>query len=63
MSRRILWIGGAVLLVALSVSIVGATVILLDPNDCKFAILEAVHDVTGRTLTLNGPVRLNRSLW
>lgn len=63
MSKRTLWIGGAILLAVLPLSVMGAAVILLDPNDYKSAITEAVHDATGRMLSLNGPVRLSRSLW
>ena len=38
-------------------------VILVDPNDYKPQIAAAVQGATGRTLTLDGPVRISRSLW
>ena len=55
-------IPAAVLLMA-PVFLVGAAVLLLDPNDYKPQMIEAVQNATGRTLTLRGPLRLSRSLW
>ena len=61
--RQAWWIGGVATLVVLPVLTIAAAVVLLDPNDYKAAITEAVQDATGRTLSLNGPLRLSRSLW
>ncbi len=63
MGRRAWWISGAAALIVLPACAIGAAAVLLDPNDYKTAIIEAVQDATGRTLSLNGPLRLSRSLW
>jgi len=49
--------------VALPVATMGAAAVLLDPNDYKQVFVDAVQNATGRALSLNGPVRLSRSLW
>ncbi len=49
-------------LVALGVVAVTAAVMLVDPNDYKGRLVEAVQDATGRTLTIGGELRLTRSL-
>ena len=49
-------------LVALGVVAVTAAVMLVDPNDYKGRLIEAVQDATGRTLTIGGELRLTRSL-
>ena len=36
---------------------------LIDPNDYKARIVQAVQDATGRTLALGGALTLTRSLW
>jgi uncharacterized protein involved in outer membrane biogenesis len=62
--RRRAWWGRAVAaVVVLPVAAVGAAAVLLDPNDYKQTLVDAVQDATGRELSLNGPVRLSRSLW
>ena len=64
MSRRASWwLGAAACLIVLPVAVLGVAVALLDPNDYKPAIIEAVQHATGRTLGLNGPLRVSRSLW
>ena len=50
-------------LVSLAVGIITATLVLLDTNDYKGRVVEAVQDATGRTLTIGGDLRLTRSLW
>lgn len=55
-------LNGVCALVALAIVAVGAAVVLLDPNDYKAQIIEAVQDATGRQLTLGGELRLTRSL-
>ena len=47
---------------ALAVVAVTAAFVLIDPNDYKARIVDAVQDATGRTLTL-GELTLTRSLW
>ena len=63
MGRRAWWWGAGALVVVLPVVAFGAAAALLDPNDYKQTLVDAVGDATGRTLTLNGPIRLSRSLW
>lgn len=48
--------------VGVAVVAVTAAVLLVDPNDYKGRLVEAVQDATGRTLTL-GDLQLTRSLW
>lgn len=62
-SRRARWWGAVACFVVLPLAVLGIAVARLDPNDYKPAIIEAVQDATGRTLSLNGPLRLSRSLW
>ena len=47
----------------LPIAILGAVATMLDPNDYKQTLVDAVQDATGRTLSLNGPMRLSWSLW
>ncbi|MDB5402822.1 MAG: hypothetical protein JWQ55_4840 [Rhodopila sp.] len=64
MGKRAWWLRAITILFVLPVLAVGSIgVAALDPNDFKPEIIEAVQAATGRTLTLNGPVRLGRSLW
>jgi len=54
--KRILWIGGGlVLLVIVAVAIFAAT---FDPNQYKPQIVDLVRDRTGRTLTMDGKIGL-----
>lgn len=62
MGRRAWWLCAAAYLIVLPVSALSIAA-WLDPNDCKPAIMEAVQHATGRTLGLNGPLRVGRSLW
>jgi len=62
-SRRVWWLGAAACLIVLPVAALGIAVAWLDPNDYKPEIIAAVQDATGRTLSLNGPLRVSRSLW
>ncbi len=55
--------GVLTILLMLPISVVGAALVLLDLNDYKSALIMAVQDATGRTLSLNGPLRFSRSLW
>ncbi len=61
--RRAWWWGAVAAVVTLPVAAIGAAGVLLDPNDYKQTLVASVQDATGRTLSLNGPVRLSRSLW
>lgn len=63
MSRRVRWVGVLVTLLVLPISVAGAALVLLDLDDYKPALIAAVQDATGRTLSLNGPLRFSRSLW
>ncbi len=63
MSRGAWWLTACIILGVLPVLAAGIGIAWLDPNDYKPEIIAAVRNATGRTLTLNGPVRLGRSLW
>ena len=56
-------LGIAGVLCLLLISAAGLGIALLDPNDFKPRIIDAVQAATGRTLRLNGPLRISRSLW
>jgi uncharacterized protein involved in outer membrane biogenesis len=62
-SARSGWFTTALVIVGLP--IIGATVALavLDPNDYKPQVADAVRSATGRELTLGGPLRVAFSLW
>jgi uncharacterized protein involved in outer membrane biogenesis len=49
--------------VTLPAAAIGIAAAVLDPNDFKQTLVAAVQDKTGRTLSLNGPIRLSQSLW
>lgn len=62
--RRRTWCAIAVAAgVVLPAAAIGIAAAVLDPNDFKQTLIAAVQDKTGRTLSLNGPIRLSRSLW
>ncbi len=62
--RRRTWCAIAVAAgVVLPVAAIGIAAAVLDPNDFKPTLIAAVQDKTGRILSLNGPIRLSRSLW
>ncbi len=63
MQRRAWWWGAVAAVVMLPVAAIGAAAALLDPEDYKQTLVNTVQDATGRTLRLNGPIRLSRSLW
>ena len=63
MKGRTWWWVVTAAVVALPLATIGAAAVLLDPNDYKQALGDAVQNATGRALGLNGPVRLSRSLW
>lgn len=63
MSRRAWLLTALVVLIFLPLVAVGGAVVLLDPNDWKPEIEAAVQQATGRTLTLEGPIHVSRSLW
>ncbi|MDT7952183.1 MAG: AsmA family protein, partial [Acetobacteraceae bacterium] len=50
-------------LAALTVVIATAAFALIDPNDYRDRLVDAVQGATGRTLTIGGDLRLTRSLW
>jgi uncharacterized protein involved in outer membrane biogenesis len=62
MSRRRWWTAGATLIM-LPILALSIAIALVDPNNYKPVLIDAVQDATGRTLNLNGPLRLTRSLW
>lgn len=61
--RATWWLRAIATLGVLFVAAAGIGVVAIDPNDYKPQIIAAVQSATGRALTLNGPVRLSRSLW
>ena len=50
-------------LISLAVVTVTAGLLMLDPNDYKDRLVDAVQDATGRTLTIGGDLLLTKSLW
>ncbi len=63
MSRRAWWLIVVATITALPLAAVGTGVAMLDPDSYKPEVVRAVQAKTGRTLTLNGPLRISRSLW
>ena len=63
MRKATWWLGGLAVFIALPIAAIGIGVVAIDPNDYKPDIISAVQDATGRTLSLNGPLRISRSLW
>lgn len=62
--RRWIWlIASTAALIAVPAAAIVAAATLLDPNDYKQQIADAVQRATGRTLTLAGPLRVAPSLW
>ena len=56
-------LNGICAVAGIAVVAVTAAFLLIDPNDYKERLIDAVQDATGRTLTLGGPLTLTRSLW
>ena len=63
MKGRTWWWVAIAAVVALPLATMGAAAALLDPNDYKQTLVDAVQSATGRALGLNGNVRISRSLW
>lgn len=63
MRVRTWWWVAIAAVIGLPVATIGAAAALLDPNDYKQALGDAVQNATGRALGLNGTVRLSQSLW
>ena len=63
MSKRTWMLSTLAIITVLPFAAVGIGVAVLDPNDYKPQIVQAVQAATGRTLSLNGPLRISRSLW
>ena len=60
--KRGIWsMAAAAIAVPVSASVI--IVALLNPNDYKRQIIEAVEHATGRALIVNGPFQVSRSLW
>ena len=51
------------LLIVLPVAVVTAVLVLINPDDFKPRLIDAVRNATGRTLSLDGPLRVAWSLW
>jgi uncharacterized protein involved in outer membrane biogenesis len=62
-SKRGWWLGGLGLVIILPAAALGTAIFVLDPNDYKPQLQDAVQEATGRALTLGGPLRISRSLW
>lgn len=62
MSRRAWLLTALAVIIVLPAAAIGLALALADPNDWKPAIEAAVQRATGRTLTLDGPIRVSRSL-
>ena len=63
MSRLAWGMSALFTVILLPVALAGAGLAFLDSNDWKPEIVRAVLDATGRTITLNGPLRVSWSLW
>ena len=63
MKRVARLLNGLCAVACVAVVAVTAAFLLIDPNDYKLRLIDAVQDATGRTLTLGGPLTLTRSLW
>jgi len=62
-AKRLRWLAALAILLALPVCTFAIAIGVVDPNDYKPQIAAAVQDATGRALTLNGPLRISKSLW
>lgn len=62
MSRRAWLLTALAVIILLPAAAIGLALTLADPNDWKPGIETAVERATGRTLTLDGPIRVTRSL-
>ncbi len=63
MSRRAWWLTGLAASILVPAAGLAVVVVMLDPNVFKPALIAAVQDAVGRTLSIDGDVRLSRSLW
>ena len=63
MTTRSKWLGALAVLLVLPVALLTAAAVLIDPDDFKPRLIDAVQDATGRTLSLDGPLRISWSLW
>lgn len=57
------WLVGLLAVVVVPAAALAVAVVMLDPNDFKPALIAAVQEATGRTLSIDGDVRFSRSLW
>jgi uncharacterized protein involved in outer membrane biogenesis len=60
--RRGTWLTVAAIAALLPAAVLSAA-FLVDPDDYKPQLVAAVQEATGRTLTLEGKLRISRSLW
>ncbi|MCU7960089.1 MAG: AsmA family protein, partial [gamma proteobacterium symbiont of Bathyaustriella thionipta] len=64
MAKLLKWIVGIVLTLLVVLIILAVSIkMLVDPNDYKAEITQAVQDATGRTLSLNGDIKLSVFPW
>ena len=63
MTKKSWCLGVLALLLAAPVAALVAVPVLIDPDDFKPRLIGAVQDATGRTLSLDGPLRITWSLW
>lgn len=61
MAKWTRWLSAVAFVIVLAICIFAIAVV--DPNDYKPQIAAAVQQATGRALTLNGPLRISKSLW
>jgi len=61
--KRAWWLTVIAGAVTLPLASIGVGIAVLDPDAYKSEIVQAVQAKTGRALTLNGPLRVSRSLW
>ena len=61
--KKTVWLTASAAILALPFVALGTAILVIDPNDYKPQLAAAVLNATGRVLTLNGPLRISRSLW
>ena len=63
MTKARWWLLAAAAILVIPAASAGVAISVVDPNDFKPALADAVRDATGRAFTLDGPLRITWSLW
>jgi AsmA protein len=62
-TKKVWLLGALAALVAVPAASVAIAAVVINPDDYKPQLIDAVMDATGRVLSLNGPLRVSWSLW